>query len=330
GWYESYKRSSGGFSTICLIPIKSNYPITNRFLNNDFSDDLIKTPNLEIASYNDVSVFNLRNSDGEYLFSLKLRDSNFNTLYSVLEIVMCLLAYLTAIVLIIMLCLSLAKKGWVKVSILIFAICLLLFSYFDLKTQWIATNFYSGLFDPRVYASSYILPSLGALFLHVINVVWLVGYIYHCRFDLKIFNKKPTKLIQFLVFFGAAVVFNSLCNLTTSVFGSLVTDSSISFEFNDLLNLNIYSWMGILLLCLALSVLYLVIEILFVIIHKLEIPKRRQILFFSLTVIFFFVFKLWFKELTMSFFFLIIIIYLKGWYLENNNFNLAGFMALLF
>src|SRR5690606_35219261 len=123
GWYESYKRSSVGFSVICLIPIKANYPITNRFLNNDFSNDLIKTPNLEVASYNDISVFNLRNSDGEYLFSLKLRDSNFNTFYSVLEIVMWLLASLTAIVLINMLCLSLAKKGWVKVSILIFAIC---------------------------------------------------------------------------------------------------------------------------------------------------------------------------------------------------------------
>src|SRR5690606_12072042 len=25
GWYESYKRSEGGFSAVCLIPIKANY-----------------------------------------------------------------------------------------------------------------------------------------------------------------------------------------------------------------------------------------------------------------------------------------------------------------
>src|SRR5690554_5175544 len=60
GWYEAYKKSSGGFSVVCLIPIKSNYPLTNRFLSNDFSDDLIKSPNLEIADYNDKAVFNLR------------------------------------------------------------------------------------------------------------------------------------------------------------------------------------------------------------------------------------------------------------------------------
>jgi len=331
GWYESYKRSSAGFSVICLIPIKANYPITNRFLNNNFSDDLIKTPNLEVASYNDVSVFNLRNIDGEYLLSLKLRDSRFNTFYSVLEVIMWLLASFTVIILINMLCLSLAKKGWVKVSILILALCLFLFRYADLKTQWLNINFYSGFFDPRVYASSYILPSLGALFFHVVNVVWLVCYIYYCRYDLKITRKTTSKFIQFLVFFGSAVIFNFLCSLTTSVFGSLVTDSSISFEFNNLLSLNIYSWIGILLLCLALLVLYLVIDILLVIIYKLEIPKSRQILFFSLTVIIFFVFKLWSKELTISFFFLVIIVYLKGWYLVNSNkFNLAGFMALLF
>lgn len=331
GWYESYKRSSGGFSVICLIPIKANYPITNRLLKNDFSDDLIKTSNLEIASYNDVSVFNVRNSEGEYLLSLKLRDSKFNTLFSVIEVVMWLLAAFTTIILINMLCLSLAKKGWVKVSVLIFALSLFLLRYADLKTQWIATNFFSGFFDPRVYASSNILPSLGSLFLHIVNVLWLVCYIHHCRYDLKIAPKTTSKYIQFIVFFASAVAFDFLCNLATSVFGSLVTDSSISFEFNDLLNLNIYSWVGILLLCLALLILYFVIEILLVIINSLQITKRRQVLFFSVTALIFLVVKLWSQELTISFFFLVLILYLKGWYVSNNSkFNLAGFMAMLF
>src|SRR5690606_36015008 len=131
-----------------------------------------------------------------------------------------------------------AKKGWVKVSILLFALCLCFFRYVDLETQWLATNFYSGFFDPRVYASSYILPSLGALFFHVVNALWLVCYIYHFRFHLKITGKTSSKFVQFLVFLGIAIAFDALCTLIYTVFGSLVTDSSISFEFNDLLNLN--------------------------------------------------------------------------------------------
>ena len=331
GWYESYKKSNAGFSVVCLIPIKSNYPLTNRFLNNNFSKDLIKTPNLEVANYDDTSVFNLRNSDNDYLLSLKLRDSKFNTFYSILELVMWLMAALTATILANMLCFMLAKKGWVKLSILIFALFLLSIRYSDLKVQWIATNFYSGFFDPRIYASSFLLPSLGSLVFHVIAAVWLVCYIYHCRFQLNIIKKTSSWFLQFFVFLASAGVLYYLCVIATQVFESLITDSSIRFEFNDLLNLDIYSWVGIVLLCLVLLILYLVIETLLVIIRELDIGKNKQVLFFTATVVTCFLLKIWFGDLTISFFLLVVIVYLKGWYTETGNkFNLAVFVALLF
>lgn len=331
GWYESYKRSVSGFSAICLIPIKANYPITNRFLENDFSPDLIKTPNMEVASYDDESVFNLRNVDGDYLLSLKLRDSRFNTLYSTLEVVMWLLASFAAVILINMLCFGLAKKGWVKLSIGIFGLSLLAFRYSDLKTQWVATNFYSGFFDPKVYASSFILPSLGTLCFHSIAVVWFICYIYYLRNDLKIFNGNSPKVLKFLVVAASAAVLYFVCSIVTYVFGSLVTDSSISFEFNNLLSLNIYSWVGILLLCFALFSIYLIIEILFAIINKLEIPKNKLVTYFIVIVIAFLAIKLASHDLTVSSFFLIAIVYLKCIYQgKEGKFNLAVFVALLF
>src|SRR5690606_10440732 len=133
GWYGAYKKSSGGFSVVCLIPIKANYPLSNRFLNNEFSDDLIRSSNLEIADYNDKAVYNLRNVDGEYLLSLKLRSTNFNTFYSKMGLLMWILAGLTLTILVNIGCLRLSKKGWVKVSVLLFAAFLILFRYLDLK-----------------------------------------------------------------------------------------------------------------------------------------------------------------------------------------------------
>lgn len=331
GWYQAYKKSSSGFSVVCLIPIKSNYTIVNRFLKNEFSKDLIKTPNLEVADYNDKSVFNLRNIDGDYLLSLKLRDTKFNTFYSVLELVMWILAGLTAIILVNVLCFSLAKKGWVKLSILLFAIFLGAFRYLELKTQWIATNFYSGFFEPRVYASSEILPSLGALTLHILAALWLVCYIYHCRFELNIIKKSSNKTLKFLVFFGSASFLYYLCALSVRVFESLITDSSISFEFNDLLTLSLYSWVGIGLLCIVLLILYLFIEVLLAINRDLDLSKKNQALFFTLTIVFYLISKIWFGDLTISFFLFIMIVYLKGWYSEaNSKFNLAVFVAVLF
>src|SRR5690606_41116073 len=103
---------------------------------------------------------------------------------------MWILACLTLTILVNIGCLWLSKKGWVKVSVLLFAAFLMLFRYFDLKEQWLSTNFFSGFFDPRIFASSFLLPSLGALILHVFFATWLACYIYHCRGALYIFGRK--------------------------------------------------------------------------------------------------------------------------------------------
>ncbi len=331
GWYESYKKSSGGFSVVCLIPIRSNYPITNRFLNNDFSQDLINSPNLEVANYNDVSVYNLRNSDGTYLLSLKLRTNNFKTFYSTIELIMWLLAGLTFTIFINNLCLWIAKKGWVKLSVLTFALFLISFRYIGIETQWLANNFFSGFFDPRVYASSFILPSLGSLILHIISATWLICYIYHCRSELKIVGKTSSKVIQFAVYFLSAILLYYLCDIAISIFKSLIIDSSISFEVNNLLNLNIYSWVGILLLCMVVFILYLAIEILFVVIEGLGLSKKSQLIWFIVTVLVCCLIKGLLGGISVSFGLFIFVIFIKGWYASpDKGFNLAAYVALLF
>jgi two-component system nitrogen regulation sensor histidine kinase NtrY len=331
GWYESYKKSAGGFSVVCLIPIKANYPITNRYLNNDFSQDLINSPNLEVANYDDVSVYNLRNSDGAYLLSLKLSTSNFKTFYSTLELLMWLLAGLTFTIFINNICYYIAKKGWVKLSILAFALFLISFRYLDIKTQWLANNFYSGFFDPRVYASSAILPSLGALILHIASATWLVCYIYHSRSELKIVGKTSSKFIGLLVYFLSAVFLYFLCEISIDIFRSLIIDSSISFEVNNILNLNVYSWVGVLLLCMVVFTLYLIVEILFVVIKDLGLSKKNQIICFAVTVLICFLIKGLFDGITLSFCLFIIVVYIKGWYASpDKSFNMAAYVALLF
>src|SRR5690554_6925303 len=331
GWYEAYKKSSGGFSVVCLIPIKSNYPITNRFLKNDFSQDLINSPNLEVANYNDTSVYNLRNSDGTYLLSLKLRTNNFKTFFSTIELIMWLLAGLTFTIFVNSLCLWIAKKGWVKLSILAFALFLTSFRYLGVESQWLADNFFSGFFDPRVYASSFILPSLGSLILHIISATWLICYIYNCRSELRIIGKTSSKFVQFAVYFLSAVLLYYLCEVAIGIFKSLILDSSISFEVNNLLNLNIYSWVGILLLCMVVFILYLTIEILFVIIDGLGLSKKSQLIWFIVTVLICCLIKGVFGEVSISFGLFIIVIFIKGWYASpDKGFNLAAYVALLF
>lgn len=333
GWYEARKKSSGGFSVLCLIPIKANYALSNRYLVNEFSADLITSPNLDVASYSDRFVYNLRNSDGQYLLSLKLKSSTFNTFYSRLELIMWLLFVFTATVLMTSICTWIAKKGFVKLSIVLLAIYLFGVRYFDLKTQWLAENFYSGFFDPRVYASSEILPSLGSLALHVIAATWIICYIYYCRFDLGLFKdrEKASRLTQILAFLLSGAVLYFCCEVAVYIFESLVVDSSISFEVNNLLNLNIYSWSGIILLCLVLFCLYLLLESIISVIKRLKMTQKELFLFSAITVSLCLSLKLRLDELTISTFLFIAIVFLKSWTAHiNNRFNLALFVVILF
>lgn len=333
GWYEARKKSSGGFSVLCLIPIKANYALSNRYLVNEFSADLITSPNLDVASYSDRFVYNLRNSDGQYLLSLKLKSSTFNTFYSRLELIMWLLFVFTATVLMTSICTWIAKKSFVKLSIVLLAIYLFGVRYFDLKTQWLAENFYSGFFDPRVYASSEILPSLGSLALHVIAATWIICYIYYCRFDLGLFKdrEKTSRLTQILAFLLSGAVLYFCCEVAVYIFESLVVDSSISFEVNNLLNLNIYSWSGIILLCLVLFCLYLLLESIISVIKRLKMTQKELFLFSAITVLLCLSLKLRLDELTISTFLFIAIVFLKSWTAHiNNRFNLALFVVILF
>lgn len=333
GWYEARKKISGGFSVVCLIPIKTNYALSNRYLVNEFSNDLINTPNLDVASYDDRFVYNLRNSDGEYLLSLKLQSSIFKTFYSRLELIMWLLFAFTATVLVTSICTWIAKKGWVKLSVLLLAIYMFGTRYLDLKTQWLATNFYSGFFDPKVYASSAILPSLGALAFHVLAITWLICYIYRCRFELKLFSDKhkAARWTQILIFLVSGTILYFCCEIAVYIFESLIVDSSISFEVNNLLNLNIFSWVGIFLLCLVVFCFYLFIETIIVIIKGLKMTQRELMVFSIITVSACLIIKLQTDELTISAFLFIAIVYLKGWIANiSNRFNLALFVVILF
>src|SRR3546814_854341 len=74
GWYETVKKSSGNFSVVFLIPIKSDFQKNNEYLQDRFSKHLIETDNLEIADYDDHLIYNIRSMTGEYLFSVKLSE----------------------------------------------------------------------------------------------------------------------------------------------------------------------------------------------------------------------------------------------------------------
>lgn len=334
GWYESIKKSAGNFSALFLIPIKSDFQQNNEYLQNVFSKDLIETNNLEIAEYSDHLIYNIRSMTGEYLFSVKLTDGQHDTFFSKLELAMWMLAGFSVIILLNIICVWLAGRGWVWSSVLLFSCCLAGIRYLDLHFGWLATHFYTGLFDPRYFASSFLFPHLGGLLLNIIAFTWAVGYLYSFRKQLQIpavWRRKAGSFV-FIFLFGLLIYLVSYA--IADVFAGLVMNSAINFDVTNILGLNLYSWIGILALCLSMMSLLLLIDLLAEAAHSL-IPNPRRLLSVGIIVLFVAGAFQYFNDFSLrhfpvTFFLLSALIGLRAWYIKRSGqFDLAIFISTL-
>lgn len=261
GWYYFIPHDEGDFVANFYIPVKSNFQKTNEFLDNYFSEDLIHTNNLDIAEYTDRLVYNIRDLDGHYLFSVKMNSSLYDSFYSDLELLMWVLGGLFTLALVHIFCSSLAKNGRAWLSVFIFGAFLSVIRLIELQFNWFATNFSTGVFDPRYYASSDLFPHLGGFLLTVIFLTWFLAYVYIVSQWLKIpqvfYSEWGRVVFIFILVFSLFV----LSYFINTLFDSLVSNSSINFDVTDILNLDVYSWLGILALAVAFLGLLLAIGV---------------------------------------------------------------------
>ncbi|MGK9117264.1 ATP-binding protein [Olivibacter jilunii] len=330
GWYEAIKRSKGGFSVVCLIPIKSKYALKNDYLNEDFSPDLIRSQNLTIANYDDNPVYNIRSSDGKYLFSVKLKQQTYNTLFSKLELAMWLAAMFFATVLMNSVCAWMAGKGKVKLSALAFLSFFILTRYLDLSNGLLATHFFNEIFDPKYYASSFVFPSLGAFLLNVIAGAWFMCYIYNYRFQLFVKRPSTNTFLKVLFFVLSSLLIYLISSQIVQVFSGLIGNSNIQFDVTNVLKLNIFSWLGISALCLVILNLYLLLEVLMAVSLSFDIHKRQWFTLSFITLVVYSVTLLFINELTLSFFLFSSIILLRALtFFSKKDFNLVVFITTL-
>ncbi len=330
GWYESIKKSAGNFSALFLIPIKADFQKNNVYLQNTFSRDLIRTDNLAIADYDDSPVYNIRSVTGEYLFSVKLQDAQHDTFFTKLELTMWLLAGFSVMLLLNIICMWMARRGWIWVSILVFAVCLACIRYIDLHFGWLANHFVTGIFDPRNYASSFLFPHLGGFILNIVAFTWFVGYLYAFKGRLKMPAFSYTKTGSAAVILTFGLLLYLLSYGLSEVFAGLINNSGINFNLANILNLNVYSWLGISALCLSMMALLLLIDLLVHIAHQL-IPSMRRL--FSIQVLAFAivaVLLMYTRHFSTTFVLLTTLILLRTWYVRHQGqFDLAVFISTL-
>lgn len=268
GWFVVKQQQLDNKRIVGLIRIKNEYPFENKYLSNTFQKDLQIHPNARIVFDDLVEVVPIHDRNGEELFTLSFDDaSQYSGKQHPLLVVIDLLGLILLFNFARLLVRGLqwtqnTNLKWLLTAVLLIGIRLpmILFKY--------PTGLYAyPLFSPKAYAASTLFPSLGDLFLNILLLFYLT-YLLHNQLvfpsSWKTRFKGWSRLVVALVGLLLLLALSGSCDLMIQ---GLIDNSNISFNVNNLFELSMYSYLGILIIGILLFAFFIfcdkVIELLY-------------------------------------------------------------------
>lgn len=240
GWYKMAAIQSGNQLFVGAFLIKNQFKYENEDLVNDFSADL--APNLRGEITFDDQGFPVHNANGQQLFSIvPLAEVEKN---QTLEAIIFGL-YLIGFIILLQLFINAFQRLLIAKPVLLIAFPLgvVLLRYVWLKSNWLSFFSKFELFNPELFASSEMAPSLGDLIINIAIFYFLVHFLL--KRTRNWFEKGNLKLK--LVVFVVPLFLTSfyIAFQINEIIYSLVYNSKISFDLQRLFDLNMYSFISI-------------------------------------------------------------------------------------
>lgn len=297
GWYEVIKKSEGLFSTVFFIPVKANYPYNNQYLNSSSGTDIIKDNTISIASFSDKNVSDIKNSEGRYLFSIKRTSSVTNIPYTTMEIFLWVIGFFILALLVNSICIYFADKGYPGQAAAGLLLIFILIRYLGLNYHFPEALYQLEVFSPKIYASSFYFPSLADFGLNIIVALWFIIFLY--SYKSQIFKTINNKWLGYPILAYIILVIAFLSYTLSDIFFGLVFNSNINFKVTNLINLDIWSILGIIFLLMTLFTYYLVLEMLIIYSSYINIKLRTKLFILIGVFVLFNIYKLVFVEFTV-------------------------------
>lgn len=332
GYYEIIKKTSGNYTIIFLIAVKDQYGIDNQYLESEMSNTLIDANSLSLATFADKEVFGVSNLEGALLFEVKLKSGYSTSVYATIEVWLWVIGLFSFCLFFNSVCAWLAKKGHLVLATILISLFFVAIRITDLEYGWFNQQFNLLIFSPKIYAESFLMPSLGDFLLNVIAVTWIVlfVYTYNDKYKLPSWLTK-SKAFGYIVHFLLLVVFGAIAFLFDRVFLGLIINSKINFDITNIVNLGWISWVSIIILCLVWFNIYIVANIFMQQTLQLNVTNRERSILFLCTFCAYF---LWRLEEGFSIFFIAyaLFIFIMTWnfYTRENKFSIGVFASLFF
>ncbi len=285
GWFEVIRPHTNATTTkaiVGLVLVKNEYPYQNKYLVNEFQKDFALPAETKLITDNPNASNDVRNYQGDYLFSLEFNPAN-NSVSpaSYVSVFLSLLGFVFLVLFLKVFCAELLAKQGKNYAIITFLLLIVALRYFSIKFA-LPESFYSfDLFSPTIFANanSIWLTSLGDLLLNVVLLFYLTyTFFRECEFDALVNRlQKINKLILSFTFFLAFFWFSWLIN---GLFTGLIKNSNIPFGINNLFTLNQYSYVGIVIIGLLLFIYFLFADKLVSVLKQLKLNNKQYFLVF--------------------------------------------------
>lgn len=245
------------YSIYAVLPVFYSYFIQNKYFHSDFTayPELGEQYELSTDS-NSLPVFS---NSGNYLFSMDLKVGKEFISYDSITILLRIVAVLFLFIFLHVVALELVIAVDFKSGFLFLIISVVLLRILAYSINFPFEYSKLPLFDPSIYASNFLHPSLGDLFINSV-IVFFVLLFYRNNFKgrnsvMHIIAKSKYKI---LVLF----IFTISCFILISIIQSLVLDAKISFDVTNIFSLNIYSIISFVILCFLALIFFLLSQIL--------------------------------------------------------------------
>ena len=252
GWYNACIQENDDQKTIGLALIKHAFSFENKFLTNDFHASLRIPKGIFLTKERKKDSFPIKSPDGRILCYLGFDNSMSATSQKQFSLLWYLvfflyLGFIISAVRYLEILISQLKDHFDNLSVIIvFVISILSLRMLLLVNQFPQLLYDLPAFSPSYYGTSFLFPSIGDFMLNAITIFYLSVYIYNnSRANMPDREKDKDNKVSLLLTSALkilAVLFGGV--FISYLFDGLIINSTISYNINNLFELDYLSFIG--------------------------------------------------------------------------------------
>lgn len=283
GFYLRKQKEVGEYTVVGVELIKYSYPYKNKYLPDEFNKALKVNSNyiINLDTPEENPIFD---SDNNYLFSLKAPQQK-KQLKDKIIYISSILYIASLILLISFIYFSISyifrHKKQKVIPNLLFVLLVILLRYIQ-QNYKIPDIFYNtSLFDPYHYATSSILPSIGDFLLNMIAILQITFLL--TKYNPLKLQKNLSKKDALVVEVALQLILIGVIYMTAYLIRTLILNSTIDYDFENILSLDAVSHYAIMGIACVLLILFFYSHWYYTSSIKNVSAKQKQII--SLTII---------------------------------------------